>query len=94
MTPAQRAAMQGNFAGYPNAYQTLDGSQFLTTKSRTLPDGVQRRDVYCWKKRHPQGKNVQAVVSHFGHCTELKIGMFCGLFQCRLPHTVRRWSVQ
>ena len=30
--------------------------------------------MYCWKKRHSEGRNVQAVVSQFGHCTELFIG--------------------
>ena len=76
LTPTQRQDMAGSWPSFPTAYQALDGSQFLTTKSKTLPDGYNRRDVYCWKTRHPQGKNVQAAVSHFGHCTELMIGMF------------------
>ena len=45
------------------------------SKSKKLPEGMRRRELYCWKHRWPQGKNVQAVVSHFGHCTELLIGM-------------------
>lgn len=60
--------------GYDTAYQCLDGTQILSTRSVELPDNVERSDLYCWKHRWPQGRNCQAVVSHFGHCTELVIG--------------------
>eukprot|EP01084_Bolivina_argentea_P252036 422951_1 len=74
MTDAQKQSMMGRFEGYPLCYQVLDGSQFLTTKSVALPEGVRRREVYCWKHKWPEGKNVQTVVSHYGHATQVKIG--------------------
>eukprot|EP01084_Bolivina_argentea_P252038 422954_1 len=74
MTDNQKRDMLGMFDGYPLCYQTLDGSQFLTTKSTRLPEGVRRREMYCWKHRWPEGKNVQAVISHYGHATQVKIG--------------------
>eukprot|EP01084_Bolivina_argentea_P191600 329110_1 len=74
MSDEEKTQMIGMFDGYPLCYQTLDGSQFLTTKSSKLPGGVRRREYYCWKHRWPEGKNVQAKVSHYGHATEVMIG--------------------
>ena len=74
MSTAEKNDMKGNWPLYPTAYQAMDGVQFETTKSTVLPDGYRRRDVYCWKHRWPQGKNVQAVVSQFGHATEVMVG--------------------
>lgn len=76
MSDDQKNGLKGRVVQYPNSYQSLDGTQMLTTKSKKLPDGMRRREVYCWKHRWPQGKNVQAVVSHFGHATEVLIGTF------------------
>lgn len=75
MSDIQKNGLKGRVPEYSTSYQTLDGSHFLTTKSKTLPDGVRRREVYCWKHRWPQGKNVQAVISHYGHATEISIGI-------------------
>ena len=75
MNDEQKNGLKGRVREYPNSYQSLDGTQMLSTKSKKLPDGMRRREVYCWKHRWPQGKNVQAVVSHFGHATEVMIGM-------------------
>lgn len=60
---------------YPNAYGTLDGSHFARSKSVKLPDGVRRRELYGYKHNLPEVQNVQAVVSSFGVCTELAVGI-------------------
>ena len=51
------------FAGYSPAYQALDGSHFHRRKSKTLPDGLRRRELYLYKHKYPEGQNVQAVVN-------------------------------
>ena len=80
MSNDQKNGLKGRVMEYPHSYQSLDGTQMLTTKSKKLPDGMRRREVYCWKHRWPQGKNVQAVVSHFGHATEVLIGILISPF--------------
>ena len=60
---------------YPTAYGTLDGSHFSRSKSVKLPDDVRRRELHGYKHNLPEVQNVQAVVSSFGVCTELAVGI-------------------
>ena len=73
LSPHTIAALKGTMQQYPGAYQFLDGCQFLCCRTGDLPPGMRRKDWYCWKKKHGEGRNVQAVVSQFGHCTALQI---------------------
>ena len=75
MTDNQKNGMKGKVREYPDSFQSIDGTMLLTTKSVKLPDAMRRREVHCYKHNWPQGKNVQAVVLHFGHATEILIGI-------------------
>ena len=61
---------------FPTAYSCLDGTQFQRRKSTRLPDGVRRKEMYCYKHRWAEGQNVQAVINHFGIATEVWTGLF------------------
>ena len=61
---------------YPDAYQAADGCHFVRRKSKTLPEGVRRRELYLYKHKYPEGQNVQAVVNHFGIATQVVTGMY------------------
>ena len=65
----------GLFEGYPTAYQALDGVQFPRRKSKRLPNGIRRRELYLYKHKFPEGENVQAVINHFGLATEVLTGI-------------------
>ena len=60
---------------YPSAYQALDGSHFHRRKSKVLPDGVRRREMFLYKHKYAEGQNVQAVVNYFGIATEVVVGI-------------------
>ena len=71
----ERRAAQGLWPDYPNAYQCLDGSHFHRRRSKTLPEGFRRREMYCYKHKYPEGQNVQCVVTHQGIATQVLTGV-------------------
>ena len=61
-------------APYDTCYQAADGVHFHRRKSKRLPDGLRRRELYLYKHKYPEGQNVQAVVNHFGVATQVVTG--------------------
>ena len=77
LTNREKRNAKGLWPDYPNAYQALDGSHFHRRKSKHLPPGMRRRELYLYKHRFPEGQNVQAAVTHQGIATQVLTGLLC-----------------